>query len=228
MRAAARISPDGRSVAFTAAAGNLAPALPDELTQAFVRDLATGRTELVSRAGGPRGAASARDAVAEDLSRDAGCVSFRTEQPLIAPASEYVQVYLRARRADCAPLPTGGASADTTAPVLTKVRLTRKRFRVGAAATPRSARARRGTVLRFRSSEAAKLTIRIDRLRGRRARRAGVLTRAVKAGPGRVALSGRIGKRRMKPGRYRLTLRARDAAGNRSTAVKRALTIVRG
>jgi hypothetical protein len=55
-----------------------------------------------------------------------------------------------------------------------------------------------------------------------------VLTRRIKAGPGRVALSGRIGKRRMKPGRYRLTLRARDAAGNSSQAVRLRLRILKG
>ena len=120
----------------------------------------------------------------------------------------------------------GGPAADTTAPALSRVRLTRKRFGVGRAATPRAARTPRGTLLRFQSSEAATLTIRFDRLRGRRARRAGVLTRRIKAGPGRVALSGRIGKRRMRLGRYRLTLQARDAAGNRSKVVRRQLTIL--
>jgi hypothetical protein len=229
----ARISPDGGYVAFTAIAGNLIPGAPAGIEQAFVRDLAADRTELVSRAGGPGGAPSARSVDAGDVSVDGGCVGFWTDDPLIGPPSEYVQAYLRARRADCAAAPPGSgggpaAQADTTAPVISRARLTRKGFRVGRAATPRAARVRRGTVLSFRSSEAATLTLRFDWLRGRRARGAGVLTRRIKAGPGRVALSGRIGKRRMKPGRYHLTLRARDAAGNSSHAVRLRLRILKG
>lgn len=230
----ARISPDGGYVAFTAIAGNLMPAAPAGIQQAFVRDLAADRTELVSRAGGPGGAPAARSVEAGDVSVDGGCVGFWTDDPLIGPPSEYLQAYLRARRADCAAAPAGSGGggpaveADITAPVISRARLTRKRFRVGRVATPRAARVRRGTVLSFRSSEAATLTLRFDRLRGRRARGAGVLTRRIKTGPGRVALSGRTGKRRMKPGRYSLTLRARDAAGNSSQAVRLRLRILKG
>jgi Tol biopolymer transport system component len=230
----ARISPDGGSVAFTSIAGNLVPGVAGGVRRTYVRDVAAGRTELVSRAGGPAGAPAARNADGLDISVDGSCVSFMTDQALVGPPSEYAQVYLRVRRADCAAAPAGpgggptAPAADTTAPVISRARLTRKGFRVGRAATPRAARVRRGTVLRFRSSEAATLTLRFDRLRGRRGRGAGVLTRRIKAGPGRVALSGRIGKRRMKPGGYRLTLRARDAAGNSSRAVRLSLRILKG
>ena len=77
----------------------------------------------------------------------------------------------------------------------------------------------RGTLLRFRSSEAAVLRIAIQRVRrGQRPRlrAAGTLTRRVAAGAGRVRLSGRIGRRALRPGSYRLRLTAVDAAGNRS------------
>jgi len=49
------------------------------------------------------------------------------------------------------------------------------------------------------------------------------------AGPGalRAPFSGRIGARRLAPGRYRDTLVATDAAGNRSSAVRVAFTVVR-
>ncbi len=103
----------------------------------------------------------------------------------------------------------GGATppgSDTTAPVLSGVSLSRTR------------------VLRFSSSEAGALSIRIERVRPRR--KVATLTRAIKQGPGRVALSGRIGTKRMKPGSYRLTLTARDAAGNRSKATLRTFTIL--
>jgi hypothetical protein len=59
-------------------------------------------------------------------------------------------------------------------------------------------------------------------------RRRATLTRGIRTGAGRVALTGRIGKRRMAAGRYRLTLTARDAAGNSSKAIRRNFTIVPG
>jgi hypothetical protein len=110
----------------------------------------------------------------------------------------------------------------------------------------------RGTVLRFRTSEAGKLTILIERsLPGRKVRkghkrickpvrhrvhhgactvfkRAGKLTRNVKSGRRKVSLSGRVGKRRLAAGRYRLTLTERDAAGNVSKAVHKNFTILPG
>jgi hypothetical protein len=117
---------------------------------------------------------------------------------------------------------TGGDARDTTAPVLSGVRLDRRRFRAK----------RGGAVLRFRSSEAGTLAIRVDRRvrRGRRTRalRAGTITRSVRAGAGRVRLTAKIGRRRLRPGAYRLTVVVRDAAGNRSRAVRLRLTIVRG
>jgi hypothetical protein len=127
------------------------------------------------------------------------------------------------------PVP-GGAGAspmpDTTAPVLSAVSLSPTRLRVARAATAIAAAARRGAVLRFSSSEVGTLLIRIDRVRP--ARKVATLTRTIQAGPGSVALSGRIGTRRMKPGAYRLTLTALDAAANRSKAAVRTFTILPG
>jgi len=112
-------------------------------------------------------------------------------------------------------------ASDTTAPVLSRVSLSRTQLRVAKAAT---ASARGGTVLRFSSSEAGMLSIRIDRVRP--GRKVATLTRAIKEGPGRAALSGRVGTKPMKPGNYRLTLTVRDAAGNRSKPTLRTFTIL--
>jgi hypothetical protein len=57
--------------------------------------------------------------------------------------------------------------------------------------------------------------------------RAGLVKRRIGAGAGRVALSGRIGRRALKAGRYRLLLRARDAAGNSSKPARQQLTILK-
>ena len=50
------ISADGNRVAFRSSASNLAAADPDGVNDVFVRDIAAGTTQLVSRADGPNGA----------------------------------------------------------------------------------------------------------------------------------------------------------------------------
>ena len=66
--------------------------------------------------------------------------------------------------------------------------------------------------------------------RGRRCRRwvtAASLRRVANAGANRVAFSGRAGRRALRPGAYRLVVKATDAAGNRATAKPRALRVIR-
>jgi hypothetical protein len=114
------------------------------------------------------------------------------------------------------------------------------------------ARARKGTRFRFRLSEAARVTFRIDRrLPGRRVRgkcrkptsgnrrkrrctrhrRVKTFSRDGKVGRNSLRFSGRYrsrGKvRSLKPGSYRLTIRARDAASNRSRVVTRRFRVVK-
>ena len=225
------ISPDGRFVAFASAAQNLALGLPDGAFETYVRDLRDGRTELVSRATGADGAPATGGTSPTGVSAGAGCVSFVSERSLVGPDSDFPQVYLRALRADCA-APDPDAGADTIAPVISGARLTRKRFRVGRASTPVAAKVRPGTVLRFRSTEAGKATVKFSReVRGRRGRirlrPAGRLTRTIRAGQVRIALSGRVGRRAMRTGRYRLTLQVRDAAGNVSRPVRLRFRVAR-
>jgi Domain of unknown function (DUF4394) len=156
------------------------------------------------------------------------------------------------------PPPPAAAVPDRIAPALSRVSLSRKRFRVGARPTRLSARrrprAKAGTTIRYRLSENAAVSFRIERtlagrsrrVRGRRRcvkptralvrararrckryRRAGTLSRQGRAGANRLAFSGRVGRRALRRGRYRLTLQATDAAGNRSRASRRNFTIVR-
>ena len=146
-----------------------------------------------------------------------------------------------------------GAPVDLTAPALTRVSLTHARFRVGKAtaiaATTKRRRRVRGTALRLTASEAGRLTILIESVRpGRRTRahrctpvrrrvRHGrctayapraTLTRTIAAGSARIALSGRLGRRRMRAGRYRISLVERDAAGNASKLVRRSFVVLAG
>lgn len=144
---------------------------------------------------------------------------------------------------------TGGGGTVTTrrAPVLSALSLSRRQFTVGRAATAISAaRTRAGTTIRFRLSEAARVTLAVDRLAaGRRSgrrcvalrralarakrcvrtARAGALTRAAAAGASAVPFSGRIGRRALAPGRYRLTASAVDADGDRARAVSATFTV---
>ena len=141
--------------------------------------------------------------------------------------------------------------ADTIAPGVVSFDMTHRVFAVGAHRTPlagRRHRAPRGTAFRFNVTETGSVRIQIQRARpGRRVRgrcrkpskrlrsrkrctrwsRAGTLTRRVAAGETRVAFSGRLGRKALKPGAYRAVLVARDAAGNRSSPALLRFRVVR-
>ena len=210
------ISPDGGYLAVS-----------DEQDRILRRDLSAGQSELVSRRAGAEGAPATRGADLGDISTGGACVSFATREALVGPPQDSLESYLRVLTANCGDVPTGGPGTggpgatplDKVAPVLSNARLSHRRFRAGRAATPVAAAVPRGTVLRFRSSEAGTLRIAIQRLRPAqrpRLRRVGTLTRRIAAGSGRIRLTGRIGRRALRPGTYRLRLTAVDAARNRS------------
>ena len=138
---------------------------------------------------------------------------------------------------------TGGGAAvgqttplDTTAPALTRARMLRPRFR-------------RSTSVSFRLSEPATVRATVQRvLKGRRTggrcrpatprrrsappcrryvRVPGAATKSLQAGTRRMRVSTRFAGRRLRPGLYRLTLTATDAAGNRSAGKRVAFRVVR-
>jgi CSLREA domain-containing protein len=139
-----------------------------------------------------------------------------------------------------APPVTPPPAADTTRPVLSAVSLNRSRFRVARGPTPVGARrAPAGTTVRYSLSEAATVRLRFQRARpGRRVRGrcrkptvrnrsrrpclryvavGRALERSGVAGANSIRFTGRIGRRALRPGRYRGILVATDAAGNRSS-----------
>jgi hypothetical protein len=120
-----------------------------------------------------------------------------------------------------------GPAADTLAPVISGFRSMRSVFGVARAATPRAARARRGTTLRYNLSENARVVIKIRRRVGARYRTVGTLRRSGLKGSNRVRFTGRIGRRALRAGRYRAVIRATDAAGNRSAPSLTRFRIVR-
>lgn len=72
------ISADGTRIAFDSDADNLSAEDDNALTNVFVRDLRTGETILVSRAGGPAGAAADDSSVEPSISADGRYVAFRS------------------------------------------------------------------------------------------------------------------------------------------------------
>ena len=144
---------------------------------------------------------------------------------------------------------------DTTRPRFLSAALRPTVFAVnrrGRAEVPVAAAAKRGTTFRYRLSENARVVFTIARaLPGRRVGRAcrkptarnrtrprctryvrvrgGRFAATARAGANRKRFSGRIGRRALKPGRYRASLVATDAAGNASRPPKRlAFRVVRG
>jgi hypothetical protein len=146
----------------------------------------------------------------------------------------------------------GPVVLDRTPPIISGLTVTNKRFRVGAKATAVTAAAKRGrapvgTQLRFRLSEASRVTIAFTRsVRGHRTgrrcvagtgkrgakrctlvRKGGTLTRSLPAGTARVLFSGRVGRKALTAATWTATLLATDAAGNRSKPRTVRLTVVR-
>jgi hypothetical protein len=126
---------------------------------------------------------------------------------------------------------------------LTALSLTRTRFRVGGPPTAINAKARPrtkvGTIIRFTLSETATVKLAIvreQRVRGNRKSSkkkakaklvaSGTLTRAGRRGTNLVAFSGRVGRRKLRPGTYRFLITATDAAGNRAKTLTIRFTVV--
>jgi hypothetical protein len=144
-----------------------------------------------------------------------------------------------------------GGGADTTAPAFLAARVSNVRFRIdaaGAAEPLAGAAAKRGTTFLYELSEAANVRFAIKRrLPGRRVagkcvkptrsnqgrprcariRAVGAFTVASAAGANSKAFSGKLGRRRLKVGRYRAKLTAVDAAGNKSAPKVLAIRVVR-
>ena len=144
----------------------------------------------------------------------------------------------------------GGGTTDTVAPRFARaLRMMRAVFRVGSATTPVVARVGVGTAFLFALSEPSTVRVAIYKLvtgrkvghsclrprfsnrgRPRCTRRLGVgrLTRRnLAAGARRIPFSGRIGRRKLAPGRYAAVAQATDGAGNKSATKTVGFTIVR-
>ena len=130
----------------------------------------------------------------------------------------------------------GGEPADTLAPALASASMTNRVFAVNRAGrSEASVATHRGTTFRYALSEPARVVFTIQRAkkckRGRkhcsRWRRFGRFAQQGAPGRNSKRWSGKIGRRAARPGRYRASLVAIDAAGNRSKAKRLRFRVVR-
>jgi hypothetical protein len=113
----------------------------------------------------------------------------------------------------------GALPADTLAPAVSGLTLTPRRFRLGSRLPRLTASARTGAVIRFRLSESATTTLRFSRLFPGRGyvRVPGAIRLRGHEGANVVRFEGRVSRRRaLRPGHYRVSVHARDAAGHQA------------
>jgi hypothetical protein len=126
------------------------------------------------------------------------------------------------------PAPSSAANTrDRTAPRLRGVSLRPRRLRAARRGATIAALAS-GATLRYALSERSALSIAIEHAgaRGRFKALPGALRRATTAGAHRLTFRARLRGRPLRVGRYRLVLRATDAAGNRSAPKRLVFTVL--
>jgi hypothetical protein len=120
------------------------------------------------------------------------------------------------------PPPVVNPPRDTTVPVLSGAKLSAKKLR--AASRGATISRKTGAKLSFTLSEAA--AVRIAVLKGKKTLSPTAML-AGQAGKTTKKFTGRVGGKKLKPGRYRLQLGAVDAAGNAAKAVRIRFRIIR-
>lgn len=124
---------------------------------------------------------------------------------------------------------TAAVSVTVDRLAFASVKLSRRVFRLGRRLPKLSRRVATGTTIRFALPEAARVKLSFAKRTGKRKRfrTAGSFTVHAHAGTNRLRFQGSLSRRRrLKPGRYRLTLTAVDALGNRSAAKRVSLRIL--
>jgi hypothetical protein len=127
------------------------------------------------------------------------------------------------------PITSPVTAGDRTPPGVGGFRFSPGRIRLGSALPHLFAAVERRGNIRFVLTEPASVTIRFERRVGKRyARVSGSIRQRAGAGSSRISFSGRLSRRvSLRPGGYRATLTATDAAGNVSRTVSARFTVVR-
>lgn len=117
------------------------------------------------------------------------------------------------------PGPVAGGDPLGPAPTLSRLKLAPKRLEAGS---------KRCIHIRFTLSEAAKVLWTAERRKRRGwGRVPGAMRRSAAAGPNRLCFRGKLGKRKLAPGRYRLRAVATNVEGKRSQPRTAAFTLAR-
>lgn len=108
------LSADGRYLAFTSMAEELAPGSNPDVVNVYRKDRATGAVVLVSRASGANGAGVDRNAGDAQVSLDGNVISFATEAALTpADTNGATDVYVRNVATGTTTLATPGLTSGT-------------------------------------------------------------------------------------------------------------------
>lgn len=248
----------GDRVAFRAGASNLVAGAPVSLndSQAFLRNLPSQATELVSRANGPAGAPIDHPGLGSvSLSANGDCAAFDARGLNIGDgfaSAQFSAVHMRVLRGEC-PAKTAVTPRPGRVPALTRLKVVPKRFAVKPRRPTkkghkRHSKTHRGTSIRFRLSAGARVTFVFARAlpgrkagkrcvaahhrvsRGRRCTRyvrSGRFARNMKAGADRLAFSGRIGRHALRLGVYRLIATPIDPLHRRTRSRAASFTVIR-
>lgn len=179
--AEADVSDNGRYVAFSSDADNLDGDPDADPFRVYLRDLAAGQTILVSRAAGPAGAEADEASFSPAVSADGRFVAFRSGADNLDGSPDPDPSLVWRREVLGAAAGAGAVALDRVPPVLSKLSMSRRRFRVGRAPTARSAARKRrrapvGTSFRYTLSERSTVRISIAAAkRGVKIRRRGAL-----------------------------------------------------
>jgi len=208
--------------------------LGDSVDGVYERDLASGATRLISRRTGAAGAPpdGLRAIRLGGVSADGGCVAFATAGRLLpGPVSaDFANVYLRAVTTDCGRLAVAGPGPVTRAAVLSRLAVKPRRFHVGGrrGGTRISFRLDKAsavtlTFARLLPGHRAKAKKRAKGKKGqagrcstrvRKGKRCTVVKRVgrislvktrLHAGANSVRFTGKLGRKALARGRYRLT-----------------------
>jgi hypothetical protein len=165
-----------------------------------------------------------------------GWFTVSPDQPLVAAAPAGAQTVARAAAPAAAgkPAPNSGAGGTkqrrTAALTMRRLRMTPRRFAVSHRRTAAGTRRRQptGAAITWLMSEPAKVRLVVQRVRGRRHVPVATLQRTGIRGENTVRFTGRIGRRTLRPGRYRIRISARTADGRQAGPRTLAFTVVRG
>jgi hypothetical protein len=172
-----------------------------------------------------------------------GWFTIAPEQPLVAQAPDPAAAVARATTAlGAAPAPArpGGAPSGRPGPSQTarragltirRLRMSPRRFAVSrarSAARQRRGRTPTGSTITWLMNASATVRVDVQRIRGKRRIPVTSLRRRGFAGENTIRLSGRIGRRTLRPGRYRIVMRARTADGRTAGPRSLSFRIVRG